>query len=69
MSDEQAPRYRDRNFMARELSLYHAARIATRLTERYGNDDAPVAPIQAVASIRRAPRVTDRLDAEDFNDI
>ena len=61
--------YRDKDFMAKELSLYHAARIATRLTQRYGNDDGPIAPITEVAAIRRVPRVTGRIDAEDFNDI
>ncbi len=70
MSDEDdTPKYRRRGFLAREISLYHAARLAGRLAQRYGNDDAPISPIPAVSAIRRAPPIRNRFDTDDFNDV
>jgi hypothetical protein len=67
--DESLPKYRRRGFMAKQYSLYHTARIATRLAQRYGNNDAPIAPVTDVASVRRVDPVTDTFTrSDDFND-
>jgi hypothetical protein len=50
---DDVPRYRQNGFMARELSLYHVARIGARLAQRNGNDDEPIRPIAGIAAIRR----------------
>ena len=65
MDDE--PKYAQRGFMAREISLYHAARIGAKLARRNGDDDTPIAPIAPVGAIRRVPAARP-LDPGDFGD-
>jgi len=55
--------------MAKQYSLYHTARIATRLAQRYGNNDAAISPVTDVSSVRRVDPVTDTFTrSDDFND-
>jgi len=63
------PKYRRRGFMAKQYSLYHTARIATRLAQRCGNNDAAISPVTDVSSVRRVDPVTDTFTrSDDFND-
>jgi hypothetical protein len=67
--DRDLPKYKRRGFMEREYSLYYGARLSTRIAQRYGNNDDPIAPIDAVQSVRPAHQVSDDIDPSDLNDI
>lgn len=67
MSDE--PKYKRAGFMAKQYALYYGARLSTRIARRYGNNDDPIAPIDAAPRIRGVHAVSDEIDASDLNDI
>ena len=61
------PKYRSKGFIRRAVTLYNAARLATRLNAGEGGDSA-IRPIEKIQAIRRVQAVTPRnLDDPDIN--
>jgi hypothetical protein len=49
---KRVPKYKAPGFMQKEIALWMSARNATIISRRNGEDDGPIAPIQATSTIR-----------------
>jgi hypothetical protein len=60
-SDDDAtpcrPKYREPDFMLKQIALFYRARAELRAIRRYGDDDAPVPAIAPIAAIRSIHRI------------
>jgi hypothetical protein len=59
------PKYRQPGFLEKEEELWRTAARATRITRRYGDNDAPVEPVTAIDPVRGIAPVADFNDPND----
>jgi hypothetical protein len=59
------PKYRRPGFLEKQQELWRTAGRATRITRRYGDNDAPIEPVTGIDAARSLEPIADFNDPND----